>query len=91
MEAEGNAPTTQLTTVRDSRVPEHADTKSVADSKSPLRHDIVTFVKWRPFGRSNNRRIVEWVPLMAILRSREPVSLGDVEGAFHPSTPRSGP
>lgn len=45
---------------RDSRVPEHSDTKSIAGLKSASGMDVRTmFLKLKPFGRSNNRRVVE--------------------------------
>ena len=69
---------------RDSRVPEHLDTKYIVDKMSPPEnHGTAIFVKWRPFGRSNNRRVVEPIPSI-IRNSRDPVSLGEVDGMFHP-------
>ena len=62
---------------------EHLDTKSVVTSRSSLEHNTVIFIKWRPSGRSSNRRAARRVPL-TILRPRDPVSLGDVKGTFHP-------
>ena len=68
----------------DLRVPKHLDNKFVADlTSSSLRHDIVIFVKWRPSGRSNNRRAMGRILPALMIRSRDPVSLGDVDGTFH--------
>jgi hypothetical protein len=75
--------------VRDSKVSEHFDTRPVVDSKSSLKHAIVILAKWRPPGRSNNRRVAGRI-LSIAFRSREPVSLGEVEGVFHTSLPRLG-
>ena len=61
---------------------EHLDTNSVVDSKSPLRHATVIFLKRRPPGRSNNRRVAKQSPPIALM-SREPVNLGDVGGGTH--------
>src|SRR5258705_7961041 len=69
---------------RDSRVSEHIDTKSVNDPESSPLHDTVILAKRRPSGNSNNRCVAKWIPPTA-LSSRDPVSLGDVEGAFHPA------
>ena len=64
--------------LRVSRVPEHLDTRSIADPKPELTHDIVILVKRRPSGKSNNRHTVG--PMSHTeLRSRDPVSLGDVD------------
>jgi hypothetical protein len=49
----------------------------------------MTLVKWRPPGRSTNRRAAEWNPQVA-LRSSDPVSLGEVEGVLHVSLPGLG-
>ena len=76
--------------VKDSRVPEHLDTNSVVDSKSLARHDTLIFVKWRPSGKSNNRHTAARNPPI-VLRSRDPVSLGDLKGAFHLSGSLSEP
>jgi hypothetical protein len=75
--------------LRDSRVSEHLETKSIVDLTSSLRHAIVTLVKWRPPGRPSNRRTAGRISPMA-LSSREPVSFGEVEGVFHTSLPRWG-
>jgi len=69
-------------------VPGLPDTKSVADPKSWPVHDTVISVKRRPSGRSNKRRTAEWIPPIA-LRYRDPVNLGDVEGALLPRVPPS--
>ena len=69
---------------------EHLDNKSVMNLRFPSGHSTVIFAKWRPPGRSNNRRVAGRIPVI-ILRSRDPVSLGDVEGAFHPSVSNVGP
>ena len=75
--------------LRDSRVLEHVDTKSVADSRSSPRHDTVILAKWRPFGKSNNRRVAARIPLLAS-KPRDPVSLGDVGGALRTAVSPSG-
>jgi len=36
-------------------VPEHLDTKSIVKVASCSENHITIAVKWRPFGRSNNR------------------------------------
>ena len=62
---------------------EHLDTKLIAKSiPSSERQCTVIFVKWRPFGSSNNRRTVDRV-LWNIHISRDPLSLGEVEGVLH--------
>jgi len=67
-------------------VPEHPVTKSAADLKSaPSTNTNTIFVKLRQFGRSNNRRVIGSIPPTALRNSREPVSLGEVEGAMYPS------
>jgi len=76
-------------TLRDSKVSEHFDTKSVADLKSSPMHVTVILAKWRPSGKFNNRRVVEWIPPLTA-RFRDLVSLGDVEGGLHPTVPSSG-
>jgi hypothetical protein len=68
-------------------VSEHLDTKSVVDSASSLKHHTVILVKRRPYGRSNNRRATAQIPPIAF-SSRDPVSLGEVEGVFQVSLPR---
>jgi len=74
---------------RDSRVPEDLDTKSVADSESLPIHDIVILEKWRPPGKVDSRRVANPTP-HTVLRSRDPVSLGDVGGALHLEMPPPG-
>jgi len=73
-------------------VSEHPDTKSVVDltSSSDL-HETVIAVKWRPFGKSSNRLVMDWIPLIITPNWRDPVSLGEVEGVLHPSSLRPGP
>jgi hypothetical protein len=72
---------------RDSRVSEHLDTKSVIDLTSSLRHDVSILAKRRPPGRLSNRRAAGRIAPRAT-SSREPVSLGEVEGVSHASPPR---
>src|SRR6266478_8387926 len=75
---------------RDSRVPEHLDTKSAADLKSASsKHSRSIFVKWRPFGSPNNQRAEEWIPSSMLRKSRHPVSLGEVGGTVPLPTPGS--
>lgn len=66
--------------LRDSRVSEHLDTKSVVDSMSWAENNHTTILlKCRPFGRSNNRWVTDqFHPPMH--KSRVPVNLGDVGG-----------
>ena len=73
---------TKQLTVKDSKVSEHLDTKSTAGWVSTTLDPIVILVKWRPLGRARNLDTMEWNSQLT-LRSRDPVSLGDVEGAFH--------
>jgi hypothetical protein len=47
------------------------------------------FVKWRLFGRLNNRRATEWNPANAF-KLRDLVSLGEVGGRLHTSLPWPG-
>ena len=82
---EGCTPGELQVTLRYSRVSQHPDTKSVVESKSaPWTHISEILVKWRPSGRSNNRRAVGQIPHIAP-RSRDPVSFGEVEGVIHMS------
>lgn len=74
--------------MRDSRVSEHLDTKFVVNLRSLLRHNTVIFVKWRPSGRSNNRHAAE-PALPSNIRSRDPVSFGEVKGGSHSPTSSS--
>jgi hypothetical protein len=68
---------------RDSRVSKHFDTKHIADlTPSSEWKRTVIFVKWRPFGRSNNPRVMDWIQ-MYIHNVRDPLSLGEVEGVLH--------
>jgi len=69
---------------RDSRVSEHLDTKSIVDSAASLKHHTAILEKWRSPGRSHNRHTTDWIP-DSDCKQRDPVSLGEVEGAFHPS------
>ena len=69
---------------RDSRVPEHLDTRCIVDNISSWEsHGTVIFVKLKPFGRYNNRLVTDWIPSIR-RNSRDPVSLGEVEEAFQP-------
>jgi len=71
---------------RDSRVSEQLDTKSpAAPASASPRHDTLIFAKWRQSGRANNRRAVGPIPPACGIRLRDPVNLGGVEGAAHPS------
>ena len=63
---------------------EHLDTKSIVDLRSSVRDSIVILVKWGPPGRLINRRMAVRIPVNR-LRSRDPVSLGEVEGVSHTS------
>ena len=48
---------------RDSRVPEHLDTRCIVDNISSWEsHGTVIFVKLKPFGRYNNRSVTDWIP-----------------------------
>ena len=77
--------------MRDWTVSEHLDTKSVVEVISSLEsHATTIVVKWRPFGRSNSRRMLGWIPPIPLLNSRDPVSLGEVEGAVHRPSLGSG-
>jgi hypothetical protein len=75
--------------LRDSKVSEHLDTKSIVGPTPSPRHATVILAKWRPSGRSTNRRTAERISLI-VLRSRDPVSLGEVEGVFHISVSLPG-
>jgi hypothetical protein len=72
----------------DSRVLEHLDTKSITEWIPSSRRTAI-LVKWRPFGRLSNRPAKGRIP-PNILRSRNPVSLGEVRGMFHASLPLLG-
>ena len=72
--------------VRDSRVSEHAKTKSFTNSVSLSENAMLILEKWRPPGRFNSWRMAGWV-VPSNTKSRVPVSLGGVKGAFHRSTP----
>jgi len=64
---------------RDSRVPEHLDTRCIVDTMSSWEsHGTMIFVKLKPFGRYNNRSVTDWIPSIR-RNSRDPVSLGEVE------------
>ena len=70
---------------------EHLDTKSVVEVISSLEsHATTIVVKWRPFGRSNSRRMMGWIPPIPLLNSRDPVRLGGAEGAVHRPSLGSG-
>src|ERR1700753_976396 len=67
---------------RDFRVSEHLNTKSAVDCASVSGHVIEMLEKWRPPGRSNNRRTSGRTP--PSIRSRSsPVSFGEVKGMVH--------
>jgi len=49
---------------RDWTVSEHLDTKSIVEVISCTENHATTiFVKWRPFGRSTNGLVMDWIPL----------------------------
>jgi hypothetical protein len=73
-------------TLRDSRVSEHLDTKSVVDSTSSSRHASVILAKRRSPRRANNPYTAGRMPPIP-LSSRDPVSLGEVEGVFRAPSP----
>jgi len=82
---EGNVPIRKKQVIlRDSRVFEHLEIKSITESLSSTESPNVILVKWRPPGRAQNRRVMERISQIDC-RVREPVSFGDVTGAFHPS------
>ena len=70
-------------------VSEHLDTKSIVElmSRSDY-HDTVIAAKSRPFGKSNNRRVMGWIPSLVLCKSKDAVSLGEVNGVFHHSLSR---
>ena len=71
---------------------EHLDTKSVVKATSCSEsHATAIVVKWGPFERSNNRRVMGWIPSITLRNSRVPVSLGEVEGVFHRPSLCPGP
>jgi len=62
----------------------HLDTKSIVALMSCSEsHCTAILVKWMPFGRSNSRLVMDWIPSYAVSNLREPASLGEVEGGFH--------
>ena len=70
---------------RDSRVSEHLDTKSIANPTSWKEADsTIIRLKCRPFGRSNNPWITDFIP-PCIHNSRDPFNLGEVRGLIHVS------
>ena len=70
--------------LRDWTVSEQPNIKSVVEVTSCSENHVTTIVvKWRPFGRSNSRRVMGWIPSVTLLNSRDPVSLGEVEGVVH--------
>ena len=82
-EMEGNPPKGVFIMVRDWRVSEHLDTKSTVDqTSSSTIHVTMIVVKWRPFGKSSNPRVMDCIPSTIPRNSRDPVSLGEVEGVF---------
>jgi hypothetical protein len=68
--------------LKDSRVLEQLDTKSVVDLTSSSRYATEILVKLRPFGRPTNRHTAGMIPPNIL---KDPVSLGEVEGVFHTS------
>jgi len=66
----------------DSMVSEHLDTKPGIHPVPSLENVMLMLEKCRPPGRSNNRRAMERA-VLGVLKSRVPVSLGEVEGLFH--------
>jgi len=70
--------------LRDSRVSEHLDTKLITGSAPSMGNPNEILVKRRPFGRAHNRCVTERIS-QVVLRYRDPVDLGDVDGGFHPS------
>ena len=81
---EGSLQGREFMMVRDWRVPEHLDTKSAVDPMPcSTTHVTMIVLKRRPFERSNNPRVMNCVPSAILRNSRDPVSLGKVEGAFH--------
>ena len=72
-----------MTILSDSRVSEQPDTKCVADSMFWVENSRTTiFLKCKPFGRSNNLLIADWIPPITT-NSRDPVNRGEVRGLVH--------
>jgi len=67
-----------------SGVVEHLDAKSATDSVPSLEDTTVISETWRPHGRSNNLRGKKRA-VLDVVKSRQPLSPGDVEGALHRS------
>ena len=85
---ERNSPERRLAILRDSRVLEHLDTKSIADPTSRRENKHTTILlKCKPFGRSNSPWETDWKP-PSTCSSRHPVNLGEVRGLVHVSATR---
>ena len=81
----GNIPIELPAISRDSKVWEHPDTKSIVGlMSSAIIHRTAILLKWRPFGRSNNRRVTSGI-ILASSNWRELAGIGMVEGGFQPS------
>jgi len=95
-ESEGNIPEREVVMLTvmlmEWRLSAHIDTNFIVNlTSSSESHGTRIFVKWMPFGRSNNRRVMVRTPSNSVSTLRVPLSLGEVGGAFHRPPACPGP